>query len=75
MPGCLSVLNEKKGKFAGDIATPVGVQIPPRPPQTKPARSYEISFKGSLSFSEDLVASVVADEFESCFYELVGFLF
>jgi len=41
------------------------VQIPPRPPQTNPARSFGISCKGSLSFSEDFVLFIVADEFET----------
>ena len=37
--------------------------------------AYRISFKGSLPFSGDFVVFIVADEFESCFYELAYSLF
>jgi hypothetical protein len=40
-----------------------------------PARAYRLSFEGSLLFSKDFVVFIVADEFESCFYELAVFLF
>ena len=41
-----------KTEIAGDISTRLRAQIPPRSLQTNPARFYDFSFRGSLSFSE-----------------------
>jgi len=49
---------------AGDIATSVGVQIPPSPLEQTPDIFGKSS--ASFTFSEELVSTVVADEFEAC---------
>jgi hypothetical protein len=49
-----------------------GVRIPPSPLRTDPAH-FE---RGRLlAFSENLVASEVADEFKALFYKSASFLF